>query len=358
MASMKHLLPLPLDILIFDMDGVLIDVSGSYRKTISKTVQIYLETCLGFERRLTPLITEKHIASFKMAGGFNNDWDLTSGLLLFLLSISGFPPMSKRKAFVAIEEVSRYLQSCSSGCLSTLTGQTLEYHFPRFVERVTSCGGGLKGIRRTLRKTRNASWEGWIYSSGEIQTTNVVKRIFQEVYLGHQFVHHDSLRPFFYYGQGYHLREKLLISRRILSSLHKRVKMGIASGRPRVEAELALKRFQIDRYFDRIVTLDECAAEEARLFRITRKKIKRTKPHPYPLLRVMREMGFPHPRSAYVGDVVDDIQAARHAGRKIPVVPVGFVFRSGQKKSLANSLRKAGARIIIQQPEDLLRLVS
>jgi HAD superfamily phosphatase len=355
---MKHPLPLPLDILVFDMDGVLIDVSESYRKTISKSVQIYLETCLGFKKGLAPLITEEHIASFKMAGGFNNDWDLTSGLLLFLLSISGFPPLLRRKSFVSIEEVSQYLRSRSSGFRSTLTVKTLRNHLPCFVREVKSCGGGLKGIQRTLRKTRNASWDGWVYPSGEIHTTNVVKRIFQEIYLGRTFVRHYSLRRLFYHSQGYHLREKPLIPRRILSVLHKRVRMGIASGRPRVEAELALKRFQIDRYFDRIVTLDECAAEEARLFRITGKKSKRTKPHPYPLLRVIREIGLPHPRSAYVGDVVDDIQTARNAGRKDPVVPIGFVFRQTKEKSLTESLRKAGARFVIRQPNDLLRLVS
>ena len=340
------------------MDGVLIDVSESYRKTISKTVQIYLETCLGFKKGSAPLITEEHISSFKMAGGFNNDWDLTSGLLLFLLSVSGFPPLSSWKSFVSIEEVSQYLQSCSSGLHSTLTGQTLQYHFPRFVQRVTSSGGGLNGIQRTLRKTGNASWDGWVYSSGEIHTTNVVKRIFQEIYLGRTFVRHYSLRPLFYHGEGYYLRERLLVPRQILSCLHKRVRMGIASGRPRAEAELALKRFRIDRYFDRIVTLDECAAEEARLFRVTGKKGKRTKPHPYPLLRVIREIGLTHPRSAYVGDVVDDIRAARSTGRKDPVVPIGFVFRSGKEKSLADSLRKAGAHVVIEQPKDLLRLVS
>jgi len=355
---MKHLSPLPLDILVFDMDGVLIDVSESYRKTIARTVQIYLETCLGFKKGSALLITEEHIASFKMAGGFNNDWDLTSGLLLFLLSISGFPPSSRRKSFVSIEEVSQYLRSRSSGFRSTLTGQTLRNHFSCFVREVKSCGGGLKGIHRALRKTRKGSWEGWVYHSGEIHTANVVKRIFQEIYLGRTFVRHYSLRPLFYRGQGDYLQERLLIPRRILSALHKRVKMGIASGRPRVEAELALKRFHIDRYFDRIVTLDECAAEEARLLRITGKKTKRTKPHPYPLLRVIREIGLSHPRSAYVGDVVDDIQAARNAGRKNPVVPIGFVCRQTKEKSLAESLRKAGAHFVIRQPNDLLRLVS
>ena len=355
---MKLLSSLPLDIIVFDMDGVLIDVSESYRKTIARTVQIYLETCLGFKKGSAPLITEEHIASFKMAGGFNNDWDLTSGLLLFLLSISGFPPSSRRKSFVSIEEVLQYLRSRSCGFRSPLTVQTLRNHFPRFVSKVKACGGGLKAVQRTLRKTRNASWDGWIYNSGEIDTANVVKRIFQEIYLGRTFVRHYSLPRLFYRGQGDYLQERLLIPRRILSALHKRVKMGIASGRPRAEAELALKRFHIDRYFDRIVTLDECAAEEARLFRITGKKAKRTKPHPYPLLRVIREIGLSHPRSAYVGDVVDDIQAARNAGRKDPVVPIGFVFRQTKEKSLAESLRKAGAHFVIRQPNDLLRLVS
>ena len=355
---MKHLSPLPLDILVFDMDGVLIDVSESYRKTIAKTVQIYLETCLGFKKGSAPLITGEHIASFKMAGGFNNDWDLTSGLLLFLISLSGLPPLRGQTSFASIEEIPQYLRKQASKSPWRLTGQTLQNHVPHFARKVKSCGGGLKGIHRALRKARKASWAGWVYHSGEIHTANVVKRIFQEIYLGRTFVRHYSLRRLFYHGQGDYLREKPLIPRRILSALHKRIRMGIASGRPRVEAELAMKRFHIDRYFDRIVTLDECAAEEARLFRITGKKVKRTKPHPYPLLRVIREIGPPHPRSAYVGDVVDDIQAARNAGRKDPVVPIGFVFRSGKEKSLADSLRKAGAHVVIQQPKDLLRLVS
>src|SRR5512139_2539897 len=81
-----------MNILIFDMDGVLIDVSRSYRETIQRTVQIYLETCLGFEKRKGNWVTDEEISLFKSAGGFNSDWDVTSGILLYLLSISEFPP--------------------------------------------------------------------------------------------------------------------------------------------------------------------------------------------------------------------------------------------------------------------------
>jgi len=355
---MKHLSPLPLDILVFDMDGVLIDVSESYRKTIAKTVQIYLETCLGFKKGSAPLITEEHIASFKMAGGFNNDWDLTSGLLLFLISISGLPPLPRKKSFASIEEIPPYLRKRSSRFRWNLTKQTLQDRFFCFAEELGSCGGGLKGVRLLLHKTRKASWGGWVYHSGEIHTANVVKRIFQEIYLGRTFVRHYSLRRLFYHGQGDYLREKLLIPRRILTSLRRKAKLGIASGRPRFEAELALRRFKLKPYFESVVTLDECQREEDRILQRTEKKVKRTKPHPYPLLRVIREIGLPHPRSAYVGDVLDDILAARNAGRKVSVVPIGFVFRQTKEKSLAESLRKAGAHFVIQQPNDLLRLVS
>ena len=119
-----------MDILVFDMDGVLIDVSESYRKTIEKTAQIYLETCLGFKKGSVSLITEEHISSFKMAGGFNNDWDLTSGLLLFLISISGLPPLPRKKSFASIEEIPYYLRKRSSRFPWSLTKQILQDRSP------------------------------------------------------------------------------------------------------------------------------------------------------------------------------------------------------------------------------------
>ena len=100
-----------MDILIFDMDGVLIAVSRSYRETIQRTVQIYLETCLGFEKGKREPVTKEDISLFKSAGGFNNDWDLTSGLLLYLLSISGFPLSPKKRKFSSINGVVSHLKT-------------------------------------------------------------------------------------------------------------------------------------------------------------------------------------------------------------------------------------------------------
>jgi HAD superfamily phosphatase len=54
-------------ILIFDMDGVLVDVTESYRETIARTVEHFTG------RRLAP--TE--IQQFKNQGGWNDDWKLS-----------------------------------------------------------------------------------------------------------------------------------------------------------------------------------------------------------------------------------------------------------------------------------------
>lgn len=58
-------------VIVFDLDGVLIDVSRSYRRAIAATVRH-----LGGGEA-----TAAEIQALKDQGGFNNDWDLTAELL-------------------------------------------------------------------------------------------------------------------------------------------------------------------------------------------------------------------------------------------------------------------------------------
>jgi HAD superfamily hydrolase (TIGR01548 family) len=343
-----------MDILIFDMDGVLIDVSRSYRETIQQTVRIYLETCLGFEKANADPVTKEDISLFKSAGGFNNDWDLTSGLLLFLLSISGFPPSRTRKKFSCVSEVVSHLQKHSSNLNRNITQLIRKKNLPLFIRKVKWAGGGLKGVRKTLK----GSWEGWVYGDGDLTQENVVKRIFQEVYLGKKFTSFYHLPALFHKKQGLYLQEKLIIPKGILSSLRKRFHLGIASGRPRFEAELALKRFRLSTYFDSMVTLDECQEEETRIFHTTGRRIKYTKPHPYSLLRVVQEIGIPNPRCGYVGDVVDDMLAARAARKELDILAVCYLHGEKKEKTVKDSLLKAGADLIVETPRGLLQALT
>jgi len=338
-----------MDLLIFDMDGVLIDVSQSYRKTIQQTIHVYLEHCLGVRANL---VSHEEISLFKSVGGFNNDWDLTAGFLLYLLSVSGLPPCPKRRRFTDVKEATSFLKRKSSEFTPTATKPPQKNHLPDFLEKVKGQGGGLKGVHLALKK----SLDGWVYGSGDLEQENLVKRIFQEVYLGEKFTPHYHLPRLFFGGEGLYLQERLLIPRRILSSLRKKMRLGIASGRPRFEAELALKRFQISSFFDSLVTLDECEKEEARLLAVSKKKVKLTKPHPYSLLKAIEKTNISNPLCGYIGDVVDDMKAAQAAKKNFPMLAIGFLRSGKTEPVMMEALLRAGADCIIKNPRELLQL--
>jgi len=73
------------DTIIFDVDGVLVDVSASYYQTIIDTVQYYFNSIIGISPGKGKLIDEQVIDNFKTIGGFNDDWELSAAAVLFYL---------------------------------------------------------------------------------------------------------------------------------------------------------------------------------------------------------------------------------------------------------------------------------
>src|SRR3954466_15523028 len=59
------------DVLVFDMDGVLVEVTESYREAIRETVKHFTGE----------LVSHDLIQDFKNAGGWNNDWLLSQRLI-------------------------------------------------------------------------------------------------------------------------------------------------------------------------------------------------------------------------------------------------------------------------------------
>jgi len=60
------------EVIVFDVDGVLVDVTASYRETIRSTVRYFT----GGD------VSNEVIQEYKNAGGWNNDWDLSHRFVL------------------------------------------------------------------------------------------------------------------------------------------------------------------------------------------------------------------------------------------------------------------------------------
>ncbi len=96
-----------IDGLIFDMDGVLVDVSRSYRFAIEKTVNYFLA-----KSGINSKTSQEDINVMKEISGFNNDWDLSYELIRLLIMGIIRSDFSQKARIVTkqIKRTNRYLK--------------------------------------------------------------------------------------------------------------------------------------------------------------------------------------------------------------------------------------------------------
>ena len=79
---------LAVDAVVLDVDGVLVDVADSYRRAVVESVERVHGT--GETDPEDPVVAGRveraDLQPFKDAGGFNNDWDLTYAVALYVLA--------------------------------------------------------------------------------------------------------------------------------------------------------------------------------------------------------------------------------------------------------------------------------
>jgi HAD superfamily hydrolase (TIGR01548 family) len=341
------------EIVIFDMDGVLIDVSKSYRETIKKAVGIYLRRALGIKGDEKSLVSDDDIVTFKEIGGLNNDWDVTTGLLCYFVTLLEGEEPDDSHTIHSMDEVISFLKRNRDRIRGGLREIAEKKDMLGFRHRARSLGTGLEAVKKAL----NSEKTRFIFGTGDLKVDNVVKRIFQEVYLGPHFRSIHGVPPLFYSGRGLFERERLLVKRESLSILSNRVAMGIASGRPKAEAILGLKNFRIEPYFRSLVTLEDCEAEGERILKLNGKRLNLFKPNPFSIIKAVRMINPGRVRCAYVGDLPDDIEAANRAKSEIDSISVGCLGTYRDKERARQRFSDMGADLIIDGVNDLVRLI-
>ena len=319
------------------MDGVIMDVSASYREVVRQTVSLFLQPARGAQTLPDPLFNLSDLAAIKQSGGLNNDWDLTYAVISLLFSLVDCPgpfatgdPWRCYRAALArcdLAPMVDFLQS-TDGPLVALLQQHGRYEV-ELVEHLFN---------------------------GDVGSGNIIKQIFQEIYLGEElFQSTYHLRPAVYRGKGYILRERVLIARRLLEELASQNLMAIATGRPRAEAEYPLNHFQLDRFFSQMLTLDDCLSEEKRIFEQEGRKVSLSKPNPFMLDAIIRNCREPFDSIFYIGDMPDDMLAAANAGPRC--IGIGIILSAPDKERLKKDLMQAGADFILDRFESLREIV-
>lgn len=111
-------------------------------------------------------------------------------------------------------------------------------------------------------------------------------------------------------------------------------KIAVASNRPKAFTRIVVKRLNSGKFFDYILCGDE---------------LKRAKPHPDILLKILRKFALKKNQAIYVGDMTIDVNTGKKAGIKTIAVTTG----SNSKKELA-ALKPF---ILLKSVKDLVKIL-
>ena len=307
------------DAVVLDIDGVLVDVADSYRRAVVETV----------ERVHGDTIEKSAIQAFKDAGGFNNDWELTDAAALFVLA-------QREGLAMDVGEFTDRIAARRADSDDVEAADGLDA-----AEAVVD-----DALSPAARERARADWD-----------PERLREVFQQLYLGSElYADLEGADPDLD-APGFIRDEPVLLDDATLDRLAD-YPLGVVTGRPADEADIAQRRAGLDVPDDRRFTMDDW--EEG-------------KPHPRALTALAERFDTEaHSASSnqtqsddaysvvFVGDTLDDVRTARNAADADPdreyfgvgVLTGGLTGEEGRRKYEA-----AGADAVIDSVNDLPELL-
>jgi HAD superfamily hydrolase (TIGR01548 family) len=246
------------DSVVLDVDGVLVDVADSYRRAILETV----------ERVYDGTIDRGDVQAFKDAGGFNNDWKLTYAAALYVLARQeGYP-------------------------------ESIE----AFTDGIAERGGGLSAAESVVEAALSPDAVTRVHERWDRER---LRTVFQWLYLGADLYRDlESADPPAGVPAdhaGFIHDEPVLLDASTKEWLLEGYAVGVLTGRPAAETEIALSRVGLPVPGEHRFTMDDW--EEG-------------KPHPLALVTLADRFGADS--VAFVGDTLDDVRTATNAAEVDP----------------------------------------
>lgn len=315
-------------LIVFDMDGVIADVSRSYRDTVRQTARLFFRPAPRWRELPSPLFPLPDLARLKQSGNLNNDWDLSCRTIELLMTRLPEVPALPEPHGEPRDPWDRHRETIRRCDLGPLIRHLRGSSHP-LSDLLLPAGRPEHPFVRSLYR-------------GEVGSGNVIKQIFQEVYLGAPlFTRTYGIPPRMYSGPGYNERETLMAPPALLGELAGRHVLAIATGRPAAEAHHFLSRYSLTPFFRKVVTLDDCLREQERILAREGRTVSLSKPDPFMLDAIAGELIGEVGGCCYVGDLPDDMEAARRSGYGFQAV--GLLQAAADRDALRAALEQAGA---------------
>ena len=251
------------NIIIFDCDGVLIDITKSYDLAIIKTTQYVLENFAKINDSIT--VDFKIIDGFKSSGGFNDEVDLTYAAIISLVAANQLEKDPTEFIFDVIKN------SDSSGIVS--------------VEKYLETQTDISKIKKQL------SYPGTHHQ-------NLLYQIFDQLFYGPELYKKLFKITSKFSESGLIEQDDVILNENLLKSLQTKFnsKIAMVTGRGKESVRYSLKEMLENFDLNNSVFLEDESRELA-------------KPNPQPLLDSIKGMG--DGITLYVGDSMEDFIMAK-----------------------------------------------
>jgi HAD superfamily phosphatase len=361
------------DAAIFDCDGVLLDIRESFNRAITETVAYIAEGITGFKFPRN-LISKEIIYLFKKSGGYNNDWDLTYAILMFLLHW-----LRKRTGKELVEsldinvKLGNNVPARFSVIKNTLMKELSRKEFDEalvglddslksFAEMADA--SGMASIENALKKSELISDSQAFYAvakrflsyPGDVNES-ILMRVFEEIFCGLQlFKKIYNVEPLFYRGQGLVENEQIILKFRTLDQLallFGKTNFGISSGR-----QWNLAKYKLGKLLDKfqseaLVFLDDIQIAKSEALKKGESNINFYKPNPFSLLKSSAGLK-PFEFALYIGDSREDVLTVKEANKVKPCFLFAGVYEySDCKDDAIKSFIEANSEVVVPSVNDL-----
>ena len=315
------------DAVIFDCDGVLIDVRGSYDRAVIESVRLVIEGAFGMELPDTALSSQP-IYLLRGTGGFNNDLDTAWVLALWLFT--GVEELAVRELGERLERVLGSRPKGPRELWDAVVAEAPRGSFPRrilrmnpvplevLLERAPRTGRShatrddVESVVRIVAQDRGIFREYELFKeflgTGRTYGRDLLETVFDDLYYGSEVVRIlFGSGPHFDFGRGLYANEVPVVDGATLVRLEELIgsgRMGIVTGRDSVTTWMVLG--DLKAFFRQ----GACVFIADELRRGGPETLM--KPSPYGLLKSAAALG-PRSPPLYVGNSAEDLHSSRYA---------------------------------------------